>query len=97
VQAAVQAVAKLTGQSGVDYLVNNAGTAGPPVPAHEEYESIKHSCIFLAQQHCNLMPSAARPSHDAIESTFPCNLVCMDWSYICTMRRYGHDLIIVLE
>ncbi|DBB17093.1 TPA: hypothetical protein ACH3X3_014177 [Trebouxia sp. C0006] len=36
IQAAVQAVTELTGESGVDYLVNNAGTAGPPVPAHEE-------------------------------------------------------------
>lgn len=35
-QAAVQAVEMITGQSSVDYQVNNAGTAGPPVPAHKE-------------------------------------------------------------
>lgn len=71
----MQAVEMITGQSSVDYQVNNAGTAGPPVPAHKEYEIVKHSCISLWQQHCTqLVPSVARPSH-AVRSTSLCSLV----------------------
>lgn len=92
-QAAVQAVAKLTGQSGVDYLVKNAGTAGLPVLAHEEYKLVKHSCISLAQEHCSQpVPSTARPSY-AFQSTSSCICVCMDWIYMRIMRcgaQLGH-------
>ena len=70
-QAAVQAITEITGESGVDYLVNNAGTAGPPVPAHEEYESVKHVCMSLGQQHCNqlmLQGLHMLPSPDSLVS-----------------------------
>jgi len=36
VQAAVEAVSKITGKNGLDYLLNNAGTSGSCVPIHEE-------------------------------------------------------------
>ena len=38
VQAAVEEVAKITGDSGVDYLTNNAGIANEPVPSPKNKE-----------------------------------------------------------
>ncbi len=76
-QAAVQAVAEITGQSGVDYLVNNAGTAGPPVPAHEEYKSVKHSHLSpaAALQSANTM---CRTAFICFQVHISCILVSME-------------------
>jgi hypothetical protein len=94
VQAAVQAVAKISGQSGVDYLVNNAGAAGPPVPAHEEYELVRVQALLHLSWATTLHSANAKclKAFTRFQVHILCILACMCWTYMCTLRRYGARL-----